>query len=33
MKSLKTVMVTTAVTLTTVALLGAGVAFAQGVTP
>ena len=33
MKSLKTVIVTTAVTLTTVALLGAGVAFAQGGTP
>ena len=33
MTTLKTVVVTTAVTLTTVALLGAGVAFAQGGTP
>lgn len=33
MTTLKTVVVTTAVTLTTVALLGVGVAFAQGVTP
>ena len=33
MTTLKTVVVTTAVTLTTVAMLGAGVAFAQGGTP